>query len=364
MSVAGGIVRALRRVSRRLVRGAVPVGLGLLAFSPTPGMAAGACQLGRLATIPITMVDNQPLMEGSVNGQPVHWLLDTGSFYSFLSRPAAQRLGLSLSGPIEGVTFQGVGGGNVVPTTTVVDDLRVGGWHRDDTRMLVVSDHEVGGPDVAGLIGMNMLETFDVELDFPDNQVVLFKPTGCDDRAWLAYWDKDAVEVPMESRPNRDGDIQVDVQVNGITARAILDTGSNTTVMTLSAARRAGRQPGDPGVDTTHAVVGIAGRGVKNYAARFDSFSIGDETIKNPRISFAEMFGWAPKGYVGEHKPREVEMLLGADFLRSHRVLISQSQGRLYLSYVGHAAAVFDVPPPLPPAGPAPEATGAATGGG
>jgi hypothetical protein len=28
-------------------------------------------------------------------------------------------------------------------------------------------------------------------------------------------------------------------------------------------------------------------------------------------------------------------MLLGADFLRSHRVLVAQSQQKIYLSYVG-----------------------------
>lgn len=58
-----------------------------------------------------------------------------------------------------------------------------------------------------------------------------------------------------------------------------------------------------------------------------DSFTIGGETIRNATLSIRD----APPGSSG-HSP---DLLIGADFLRAHRVLIARSLQRLYVTYLG-----------------------------
>jgi hypothetical protein len=56
-------------------------------------------------------------------------------------------------------------------------------------------------------------------------------------------------------------------------------------------------------------------------------------------------------------------MLLGVDFLRSHRVLVAHSQRKLYFSYIG--GTVFQPRGKLsPPGGPGPERSVAPPAGG
>lgn len=67
---------------------------------------------------------------------------------------------------------------------------------------------------------------------------------------------------------------------------------------------------------------------------------MGDETISDTVIRFADLFKdatYTPRS--GSMIQQRVEflpdMLLGADFLRSHRVLVSHSQRKMYFSYEG-----------------------------
>jgi len=62
---------------------------------------------------------------------------------------------------------------------------------------------------------------------------------------------------------------------------------------------------------------------VRTWIAPFDTFQAGDEeTIRHGRIRFGEMTS-------------DTDMLLGADFFIAHRIYVSNSQHRLYLTYEG-----------------------------
>jgi hypothetical protein len=58
------------------------------------------------------------------------------------------------------------------------------------------------------------------------------------------------------------------------------------------------------------------------------TFAIGSETIKNAHISIRDN---PPQGILLGMP----DVLIGADFLRAHRVLIAMSQRRFYVSYLG-----------------------------
>src|SRR5579875_2942601 len=71
--------------------------------------ASAACQLKQIGELPVRMVGNQPLIDATINGQPVTILADTGSAFNLIWRGAAERLDLPLSNEV-GQHLYGVGG--------------------------------------------------------------------------------------------------------------------------------------------------------------------------------------------------------------------------------------------------------------
>ncbi len=94
-----------------------------------------------------------------------------------------------------------------------------------------------------------------------------------------------------------------------------------------------------PGVVQAGCSIGVGREAVDYWAGRFESFVIGDEKIGSPVLRFANLFGGSGTTETGSRLPREEtglpHMLIGADFLRAHRVLVARSQNRLYFTYAG-----------------------------
>ena len=112
--------------------------------------------------------------------------------------------------------------------------------------------------------------------------------------------------------------------VNGAQITVLFDTGASTSVLSLSAASRAGVKPDMAGVVEAGYSTGIGRGAVKTYIAPFASFKIGDdEEVKNTRLRMADI------------NLSQGDMLLGADFFLSHHILVSNSQRRLYFTYNG-----------------------------
>jgi hypothetical protein len=70
-----------------------------------------------------------------------------------------------------------------------------------------------------------------------------------------------------------------------------------------------------------------------------DSLLIGNEMIRNTSIVISDLRGSALADSnnmrTADFLREQAEMLLGADFLQAHRVLIALSQRRLYFTYLG-----------------------------
>jgi tetratricopeptide (TPR) repeat protein len=123
--------------------------------------------------------------------------------------------------------------------------------------------------------------------------------------------------------------------VNGAQITVLFDTGASTSVLSLSAASRAGVKPDMAGVVEAGYSTGIGRGAVKTYIAPFASFKIGDaEEVKNTRLRMADI------------NLSQGDMLLGADFFLSHHVLVANSQHRLYFTYNG--GPVFNLSRNLP----------------
>jgi tetratricopeptide (TPR) repeat protein/predicted aspartyl protease len=297
----------------------------LLAVAPD-ARADNKCNLNREVEVPIFMSGLRPLMTAQINGKNAKFLLDSGAGYSMMSTATAREFNLRLSG--SNYTVSGVGGQQKTWFTSVKDFSFLGTTFHDVEFM--VSGSEIGSEE-AGLIGENLLGHFDVEYDLAKGAVRLYKPQGCE-RTALAYWaaGQGFSLMDIEAIGGSNAHIVGVAYVNGKKIRALFDTGASTSVLSLAAAKTLDIDVNAPGVVAAGYSYGI-GRGVaKSYIVPIASFKVGDnEEIKNTRIRIA-----------GIRLPN-ADMLVGADFFLSHRVFVSNTQHRLYVTYNG--GAVFNL---------------------
>lgn len=280
--------------------------------------AQGQCDLGKVAELPITMSGLRPLITAQVNGQDARFLLDSGAFYSTMSTAEAADLNLKLS--VFGGTINGVGGSARAWLTKVRDFAFLGETFHDVE--FLVTGSEIGS---SGLIGQNLLSRFDVEYDLGKGAIRLFEPQGCS-RTKLAYWaDGQAFSLMSINAVQRYNPHTMGIAyVNGKKIRVMFDTGASTSVLSLTAAKNIGIDVTAPGVKEAGYSYGI-GRGMaKSYIVPIESFKIGDnEEVRNTRLRVANI------------SLADSDMQVGADFFLSHRVFVSNSQQRLYLTYNG-----------------------------
>jgi predicted aspartyl protease len=314
-------------------------GLALAALLAATG-ARAACQLQELAEINVEVHGSRFILPAQINDRPVRMIVDSGAFSTSLFIDAANRLGLQPAA-LPGKTY-GVGGAAPLGLTTL-RSVSIGGLTARNMSLFVVERH---GFDADGLLGANFLLQRDIEFDLPHGKIRFFQPKGCAGDQ-VVYWGQAYAVAPMLSATGLQ--IIVPVKVDGVAVRAQMDTGAPTSVLTLAAAAAAGLRPGAPGVSELGDGGGIGPNAVKTYVGVFSTFSFGDETIRASRLELADMFAANREVSLGSNIPRSVvdepQMLLGADFFRSHRVYVAVNQRKVYVSYEG--GPVFDTTAPV-----------------
>lgn len=305
-------------ISRTLVTLAL-----LLPLLSHAGGDAGTCHYVPVAKLDIDFSERtlRPIVGGSVNGMPVRMLVDTGAYETKLLKASAERLGLTPRST--GRYSEGVGG-SAINYVANVDDFSLGGIHTGRTRMPVLGARDGGDRDL--IVGANYLLQTDMELALAERYLRFFRASGCDD-TYLAYWSSDAMEIPFAGRVGRTNQPLVNIELNGVKLKALLDTGATQTVVTRRGAELAGVRLDGPGVVKASRVGGVGDALLDSWSADFKRFRIGDETVNNPRLRIVDDF---PQG-----RTTEFDVVLGVAFLRAHRILFAMSQDRLYMSYLG-----------------------------
>jgi tetratricopeptide (TPR) repeat protein/predicted aspartyl protease len=313
-----------RRVPRR--RGSPLSVLALAALGVTiasPGAFAGACKLGKIAEFPITMTNLRPLMTAKINDTEVHFLVDSGAFYSVISPASAAELKLSTTPAPFGFYITGVGGGTANVSIARVKVFTLAGVPLHNI-LFLVGGSQIGGGSI-GVLGQNVLHIADVEYDLGQGFVRLMKPEDCS-KALLAYWigaDKPYSVMDIQRTTAQQPHTMGSAFINGSEIRVMFDTGAATSILSLKAAARAGIKPDSPGVVFAGTSSGFGKNNFPSYIAPFSSFKIGDEEIRNTRLR------------IGDIDLPDSDMLIGADFFLSHRVYVANSQHKLYFTYNG-----------------------------
>jgi len=291
---------------------------------------ADGCQLKDYGTLPVEMVGYQATTMVKINGKSTRFIIDTGASFNTMSGANAALLGLPLQAAPFGYRITGVGGEATVQQTHVKE------FGILDTTLKNVA-FIVGGTDTGdGLLGANLLDLADLEIDLAHGKLTLFKAEHCE-KASLAYWAKDGNYnvAEIESTGDRfDRRTFFNVMINGKKVRAVLDSGAAATLLTRRGAARAGIDLNAPDVAAGTASIGIGGKPVRTWTAKVDSFSVGTETIQHSQMQIID-------GDIGDN----TDMLLGVDFLLAHHMFIANSKKVAYFTYNGGRVFTFAAAP-------------------
>ena len=280
------------------------------------------CSLVQIDQWPVRFARNGWLVvDGTVNGRKVGFMLDTGAMRTTIVRPAAAQLGLTIE-PLRGGWTTGSTGESIGADISFVGEFRIAALTRRNWQMRVVGERDFGD-GIGVILGEDFFQDVDVEFDLANRTIRFFQARNCKD-ASLAYWAAGrALEVEIEAinDPKR-ARIIVPVRVNGLPVAALLDTGAEFSILHRHTAGRLGVRPSTPGVIAAGAFSGIGKESSDLWIGPIERFEIGNAVIKETAIPF---------GDIGA----DYQMLLGLDFLSAHRLLVSHSQRKIYFTHNG-----------------------------
>ena len=292
-----------------------------LAAFGTAAAAAEPCKLRQLR-IPVQLVEQRPVAQLSLNGTVAQMLVDSGAFFSVLSRATATQLQLPLRALPMGVQVRGVTG-DIEMQRTRVEKVGLLGATLPNVEFLV-GGNEIGA-GINGIIGRNFLSLSDTEYDLAHGAVMLSFPKGDCDDGHYAHWAGEApvIVAPLQllNRNRNNNPLLLRVKVNGVNMTALLDTGAPRSSLQLRAARRAGIEESQM---QRSGFVGGAGAGrARAWTATVASIEIATQRLLDSRLS------------ISETDSEDHDMILGLDYFLAHRIYISQSEDKLYATWNG-----------------------------
>jgi hypothetical protein len=294
-----------------------------LALLPAAARAQTPCALQLAADLPVTWVNGMPVVPATIGGNTVQMLLDTGSDASLLAAATVSRLNLGNTGSITGGTVSVMGGSETV-TTATQQDLTLGSTTLKGQLLALLASFlpgPNGQPAADGVIGNDILNQFDVALDLGHNDIRLYTRQSCDTATFP--WAGTAQTVPLEHR--RSVSPALTVLVDGQPLIVELDTGAAATLLSGPALAWAGAPPeSEVGAQAGN---DMAGQSFVIHSEEFASFTVGAETFAHVWLEVDE----APK----PEGNLKFTGLLGEDYLRNHKLLISTSTQTLLLGLGG-----------------------------
>jgi predicted aspartyl protease len=301
----------------RIAKHAVCAVAGLLA-SLTAIMPAAAeeCTLKQFAWL--DMQDDQfgsVVVPITIAEKVTPMTIDTGASHSWVTEEFADsipgtRLHTTLS---HGLYFKDAAG-ETLTQAIHVKSLQIGALKIDKRAHFMIAPAGSSGRLDTGLLGINILKNFDLELDMAAKKVGFYVSHDCPGKSpvhWAAQWG----EVPMRV----DNHVIIDVTLDGKRVSAYLDTGATKSVIDTELAKDFGSDPGASNAADDE-FLAISGESVKAHRAGFKTLSVSDIGVHNPEFFVTKVYS------------PSVKMILGMDKLRSLHLYFAFKQKKIYVT--------------------------------
>ena len=307
--------------------------LAMTLTSPEPSLADACKPLTRIASLDTTdLKDGRITVPANMNGTDFPMLVDTGSPISMIDDGFSQSIGLGRYRIFENAF---VIQGESVAYTAMVKNMSLGGV-RVEARQLLVSPSALSKDgSVLGLLGADILGSYDTEIDFANHKLNLLRSDHC---PGVIYW-KASVAGVVPFRVARGGYALVDIALDGKPFQAMVDTGSTDSFISDVAAKTAfGLTPESPDMQKE--------RGV--YWHRFKTLDLGGLGLANvPVVVFRDtsnerMKDTLPTGSRISPANAEngvVQLFIGMHELRQFHLYFAYGEGKLYATSAGSSSA-------------------------
>lgn len=303
------------------------VRLGLIVLPVLASSVAQAkdCKLEQVADLPVSWVDDNPIISISIAGAPARILLDTGSQVTLLTDRAFDQM--ELSGSVNEGGSQMLTGSymNFLGSTEQVDDatmqdVKVGHATLRDQVLLLLRKVQGGSAPqhVDGVLGFDALENFDIALDLGHGRIQLYVLERCDNPQYP--WKGLYASVPLSHYVGVMPKLQVGV--DGQTLNVILDTGAARGELPAGELAQAGIKALAVAANSS-VFTDTVGHKLRIQREQFATFDVGGEEFQDAWINVDQTVQAATDTpFIG---------LLGEDYLTTHKVFISNSTEQILL---------------------------------
>jgi len=303
------------------------VGAVLLGAFFACGADAESCKpLTRVASLDTTdLKDGRITVPASMNGTDFPMMVDTGSPISMIDDAFSEKIGLGRYRMFENAF---VIGGQPVRYTAMVKNMSLGGIHVEARQLLVSPSPLSEDGSVLGLLGDDVLENYDLEIDFANHKLNLLRSDHC---PGVIYWPASVVGV-VPFRVARGEYLIVDVVLDGKPIQALVDTGARNTLMPdVAADTLFGLTPSSPDMRKEG----------DDYVHRFDALDMGGLGIAHiPVVIYRDLSSERVKSAAGTGSRISsanaenglVQLTIGMRELRNLHLYFAFGEGKLYVT--------------------------------
>jgi predicted aspartyl protease len=292
----------------------------LLAWLCVAGVARAGCTAAHVASVPFTEERGYIYIPVTMNGATGSFLVDTGSAGTVVDSGFAARAGIGMDRHAGRYVIRGAGNKETLPSFQGhVRMTEIGALRYQDWEYIIVDLSFMAHDGVRrdGVLGMDFLHYFDMDIDFADHSLTLYRLSGCSEMSPL-HWKGDYDSIPLKHTPSQN--LTMPIYVDNALLNMELDTGAGRLLLSRDAAEKAGVTQDALAHDLARHGEGFGGSFNTAYH-RFGTFLVGSAVHKNALLAVAN-----------ETSGRgETDGLIGLGALKAARLWISYATSTLFL---------------------------------
>jgi hypothetical protein len=235
--------------------------------------------------------------------------------------------------------------GSVSTQMAKLPSITIGNLRQDNVYFFVEpgedNPNDTSSAPFDGILGAEMLQKLDVDLDFKANKLNLISQDHCPGK--VVYWSAPALAI-IPFTLDQANHIRFQLQLDGRRIVGMLDTGASLTNLNLKVAvQRFGVDINAPDVEKVGELKGVYASNV--YRRRFKSLAFEGVSVNDPVINllpdFMDQGAQAPRTGSLMHPDPDLSLILGMSVLTKLHVYIAYGERKLYITAAEPAA-----PPP------------------
>lgn len=307
----------------------------LLASAPiTYAQAQTNCELQLVGGTPLEFDETgRPMVPATIEGRNKYVMIDTGGFTNTLDLATARELDLRLRN--SRISIMAVTGESSSQSVTL-SEYRIGNMNLDGHEVMIspFGDGVVSDTQPVGTLVSGVFQTFDMELNYNANRMLLYSQNHCDG-AFAQNLPAGTEIAVIPFTLNESFHLVFPVTIDGVEFDAILDTGAANTTLSLPAAEQhLAVDRSSPELEEVGTLDGRYSAAV--YAKQFESIEIGGLVIPDPELvllpDMMSRYQYTSMGFEAPDNPSLPDVILGMNILRHFHTYIAFGEKNLYLA--------------------------------